>query len=228
MSITSDPTQNKVDWDGIFLLFLSILWGIGTLGIAWYVQIWRILRTSKSCFSQPLVANVWIVFGKKLQQDKIDATYRQRLDRVIENTATFSPQLVILQGGVTKRNTISEAKAGKAYLQSQIFNLNFQLILESSSRNTLENLKQTRNYLQTHQRALNVCLISNRYHLHRCAVIAKNLGFNVEFLPAEKHWVLNCQQLSNVLLEAFFLNWYWTGRVVSQLLKNKRMLDKIQ
>ncbi len=228
MSLTSFPSQEKVDWDGILMLFLSILWGVATLGFAWFFQYRRVLGTAQSCFEQPVITSSWLVFGKQLQQEQIGEEYRQRLDRVIESAPLLQPQLVVLQGGVTQGNTISEAEAGQAYLLSQAFNLSFNLILEASSKNTLENLKQTRDYLQAHQRGLKVCLVSNRYHLHRCAVMAENLGFDVEFLPAEKRWELNCQSFLNLLLEAFFLNWYWTGRVVSQLLKNQRMLDKIQ
>ncbi|VAW49511.1 hypothetical protein MNBD_GAMMA03-1925 [hydrothermal vent metagenome] len=213
------------------MLFLSVLWGVCTLGFAWVFQFWRVINTSKSCVIQSSLvsSSCWIVFGKQLQNNQIDDEYRQRLDRLIESAPLLQPHLVVLQGGVTQENSISEAEAGQAYLQSQqAFNLNFKLILEASSRNTLENLKQTRYYLEAHQLDLKVCLVSNRYHLHRCAVMAENLGFEITLLPAEKSWALNYKQVSKVVLEAFLLNWYWTGRMVSQLLKNQRMLDKIQ
>lgn len=209
------------------MLTLSVFWGLVTLGLSWIWFIWQINRTAKQSFSVPQ-SNIWIVFGKQLQNNQLDKDYQLRLARVVQDVSSFLPELVILQGGITAGNSLSEAVAGQAYLTSKVKNPGFKLVLEESSRNTLENLKQTRQYLQAHQLSLKVCLISNRYHLLRCAIMAKNFGFETEYLPAEKEWVMNSKQLAKVLVEAFFLNWYFTGKFISNLLNNQRMLNKIK
>jgi len=102
-----------------------------------------------------------------------------------------------------------------------------QLILEEASRNTLENLKQARLFLTQQNSALQVDLLSNRYHLYRCQALAQGLGFNVTLVAAEKHFDGRWANCYKIFMEAFFSHWYHTGARVSRWLNNKRMLAKI-
>lgn len=231
MKYSSIFKQDKTDWDSLLMLFLSVLWILITLGIIliWYSKnIYQTAKTATPNHQPP----VWIIFGKKLQKNQLDYDFIERLNAVIFWTAVNKPTLIILQGGVTGNNTLSEAQAAKEYLiRSNIFvtlyNHGTNLVLEDLSKNTLENLKQTRELLQQQNLPLTVTLVSNRYHLLRCETMALNMGFRITFLPAEKTFKLDLKQVYKILLEAIFINWYHTGRFISKVVKNQRMLKKI-
>ena len=214
------------------MLSLSVLWVLSTLGLVlvWYVvKVYKVAKIAK-----PLSQNdIWIVFGKQLNENKLDIEFKQRLNAVIDRLAIKAPKCIILQGGVTGKNSLSEAQSGQAYLFNSpkfisLYNNAPSLVIEDKSTNTLENLRNTRAYLQQEKLPLNVTLVSNRYHLLRCSIMAQNMGFSTIYLPAEKEWTLNLTQVYKVLLEAFFLNWYCTGKFVSQILNNERILNKIR
>ncbi len=214
------------------MLSLSALWAFSTLGLVlvWYIaKIYQVAKTAKPTFQN----DIWIVFGKQLNENQLDIEFKQRLNAIIDWFAMEKPKCLILQGGITGENSLSEAEAGQAYLFNSpklitLYSSATSLILEDKSQNTLENLKHTREYLQQAKLPLNVTLISNRYHLLRCSVMAQNMGFSTTYLPAEKEWHLNLTQVYRILLEAIFLNWYCTGRFVSRLLNNERILHKIK
>ena len=196
----------------------------------WYAyRVHRVAKTAESSFQNP----VWVVFGKQLKNNRLDYEYRQRLDRAFEMLKLQPPEYLVLQGGVTNRNSISESEAGRAYLDSRAsesnyrFGSHYNVVLENRSRNTLENLKNSRDYLVSNQLPLKVGLITNRYHLLRCAVMAESLGFKAHYIPAENSWSLNAEQLYKIMLEAFFLNWFFTGKSVGYFLKNRRIITKI-
>ncbi len=232
MKASSTSKAVKTDWDGILMLFLSVLWMLSTLGLAlvWYVaKVYQVAKTAKPAF----LNDIWIVFGKQLNENQLDIEFKQRLDAAIDRLSLEKPKCIILQGGITGKNSLSEAQAGQAYLFNSfkfitLYNDATSLILEDKSKNTLENLKYTREYLQQVKLPLKVTLISNRYHLLRCSIMAKNMGFSTVCLPAEGEWSLNLTQVYKILLEAVFLNWYCTGKFVSELLNNKRILHKIR
>ncbi len=214
------------------MLSLSVLWVLSTLGLVlvWYVaKVYQVAKTAKP----DSLNDIWILFGKQLNENQLDIEFKQRLNAVIDRLSIDNPKSIILQGGITGKNSLSEAQAGQAYLfnSSEFISLYSDatlLILEDKSKNTLENLKHTREYLQQAKLPLNVTLVSNRYHLLRCSIMAKNMGFSAVCLPAEKEWSLNLTQVYKILLEVSFLNWYCTGRFVSQLFNNERVLNKIR
>ncbi|WP_157760466.1 YdcF family protein [Thiomicrorhabdus arctica] len=193
------------------------------------MKVYQVAKTAQPTFQH----EIWILFGKQLNKNQPDTEFKQRLNTVIDWLPIEKPKCLILQGGIICKNTLSEAQAGQAYLFNSskfisAYRDTTSLILEDRSKNTLQNLKYTREYLQQTKLPLNVTLISNRYHLLRCSVMAKNMGFSTRCLPAEKEWHLNLTQVYKILLEAFFLNWYCTGRFVSQLLNNEKILHKIR
>ena len=56
--------------------------------------------------------------------------------------------------------------------------------LESESRDTLQNLRNARVMLGEGMRS-RVTLLSSRYHLARCALFARQLGYDWELCAAE-------------------------------------------
>jgi uncharacterized SAM-binding protein YcdF (DUF218 family) len=168
------------DPDALLVLLISILVIIATGGVFLIALVLLVNRKAKATGTNSNQDNaVFLVFGKQLIANEPDAEYRARLDRL--SISGFHS--AILMGGKTAGATISEAHAGLEYLQKHMATPQHLVRLEQRSRNTLENLKNTRQLLNGQQ----AIIISNRYHLARCSVLASSLGIDHQLCPAERH-----------------------------------------
>ncbi len=59
------------------------------------------------------------------------------------------------------------------------------LVLESSSRDTMQNLRNARSQLREAAHHGRVTLLSSRYHLARCALFARQPGLDADVCAAE-------------------------------------------
>jgi uncharacterized SAM-binding protein YcdF (DUF218 family) len=209
----------KRDADALFVLFISMLVMTLSLGVFLLMLFFLVVYRAKHAQTiPPTTHTIALVFGKRLTNEKPDLEYQARLNRLLN--CPF--QSAILMGGKTDHTPISEAQAGYEYLQNK--GLNHQDIhLEQSSQNTLENLKNTRQLLGRQQ----TTIISNRYHLARCSVLASSLGIPHHLCAAENNFNYHYTTLFKCLLEAFYLHWFFSGKYWAILTKNQRMLDKI-
>jgi uncharacterized SAM-binding protein YcdF (DUF218 family) len=191
-----------------------------SLGAFYGVLLMRVLR-------QAVMANaaagggICLVFGKKLRHGAVDDDFRCRLERLLQ----LPRRPTILLGGETG-GPVSEAGAGRDWLLRRGFDV-AGLHLEESSRNTLENLKNARRMLAS-GRGGAVVIVSNRYHLKRCAVLAGNLGFSFDLCAAEDRFRWDASSVGKCLGEAFYLHWFYTGKYWARLTGNRRMLDRIR
>ncbi len=212
-------------WDGdaLFTLLLSLLVGILTLGITHCWLLWRVAHMAARVSSQPARVPALAVLGNQLQADGgLSADYVLRLQRTLQLYSKAGRADILVIGGGACRQ-LSEAEAGTAYLIESGVDAQ-QIEKESLSLNTLENFRHARPWFNHHPQAL---VISNRYHLLRLSTMASGLGLEVCPCAAEEEWRF-WSRLPRLLLEAFFLHWYWSGRIFAQLTHNRRMLDKIR
>lgn len=217
--MTESDFTRKVDADAWFVLGISVLVLFASAGLFLLFLLIRILYQAKtaSCVN-PFPDAVCLVFGKRLIDDRPDAEYIARLERLIACGCSSA----ILMGGASPGNRITEAFAGREYLKSRGFHL-AALHLEQDSRSTLENLRNSKALIED-RRAL---IISNRYHLLRCSILANGFSIRHEICAAEAEfgWVpgLLCKCLS----EAFYIHWFYSGKYWAALTRNQRMLRKI-
>ena len=146
---------------------------------------------------------------------------------------------IILLGGMTGGSQISEAQAGADYLIAQGINAE-RIILEDQSRHTLENLQQARNVLFSHslsceqqneqQRQPNsepVVIISSRYHLYRILTLASGLQMPLQPIAAEETFSLSTLMWLRVFKEAYYLHWYWSGKLWLIITANNKSKARI-
>lgn len=226
MRLTSSSEQGKVDLDGLVMLAFSIVFFLATLGLSYlvtYFYSWRVTRQSSNLTENELPV---FVFGYQLIKNKILPPYQQRLEKLLSTSELFGN--VFLLGGRTHDNQISEAEAGKKFILAKNPSLESRLILETSSRNTLENLKQARKFMRAHNLPLKTALLTHRYHLARCQVMAKGLGFETVLVPVEQETAIKLNEVYRMLLESFYIHWYYTGLVLGSLIRSQRILNKIK
>ncbi|MCI0653644.1 MAG: YdcF family protein [Methylococcaceae bacterium] len=209
----------KADRDARFVLMVSMLVLLGSAGFFLVLILVRVLYQAKtsSCAGFPR-DSVYLVFGKQLVGNQPDREYIARLDRLIE----CGCRRAILMGGQTPGNDLSEALAGLEYLKSRRITLH-AVHLEQDSRSTLENLRNSRALI----RNSDAVIISNRYHLCRCSILATSFAIQHHVCAAEQHFRLDAETIVKCLIEAFYIHWFYSGKYWAKLTRNRRMLTKI-
>lgn len=227
MRLTSDSSQRKADIDGLFMLFISSAFIFATLGISLFVLIIRVILRARlsddSMQDSPLC-----LFGYQLSNNKVAPILQERLDYLLQ-TSSKNNMLILLLGGITKGNTIAEAKAAFDYLIEVKPSLESRLRIEDKSRNTLENLKQARKSLDKELKDFDgkIVLVTHDYHLLRCEAMAKALGFYPYSAGCKTNSKLSFNFIFKVIGEAFFIHWFYTGYFIGKLFSSKRILEKI-
>ena len=221
-----DPEQSEVDWDGLWTLLLSLLVIVVTAAIPLLLTYIRVLRIARNSSCHTDSCSGCFVFGKKLVNGSIDDEYRLRLEKALQLIHEQPERLVLLLGGVTSAGAPSEAASGLFYLQQYDLPEQSNICLEEHSKNTLDNLQNARQMLQREQ-IERVALISNRYHLARCQLIANSLKIKHSLCAAEPVLTINAVMLWKLLIEAAYIHWFVVGKNWARLIGNRRMLGRV-
>jgi uncharacterized SAM-binding protein YcdF (DUF218 family) len=219
-----DPEQGEVDWDGLLTFLLTLLLLLLTLGIPLLILFRSVSRTADAV-PDITSARRLLVFGKRLLRGQIDDDYRQRLDKAAALMQELPERRLLLLGGAGKDGELSEAAAGMAYLLS-LGVPEARLMREEQSQNTLENLRHARALIQgdAHEP---VALISNRYHLARIHTMAESLGIDHQLCGCETGFRISLKILPRLLIEAWYILWFKTGKSWARLIGSQRMLDRV-
>lgn len=216
--------ENKIDIDGYAMLILSTVFMTATAGLSYLYYLKKIFHTAKNethyCDNDVVV----FVLGKKLKNEHPDKEYVQRLERVQNILNQDGDSQVVILGGHTGKATISEAYAGKQFLQQNNIDIS-RINLEEASRNTLENIKNAIGLLK--EKNKKIIVVSNRYHLLRAKQMARGFGLEVELCAAEEKFNLNVMSVFKLMVEAVHVHWYASGRLYARLTNNTRMLERI-
>lgn len=118
-------------------------------------------------------ADYLIILGHKLENDKMDNVLRYRLRKAVRYIDKNPKCKIVLSGGVTVDNSISEASVMQNYLIKNGIDEN-RIILEDKSVDTVENINNCLNYIDVNS---SIVIISSNYHILRSKMICKMLGF---------------------------------------------------
>lgn len=121
-------------------------------------------------------ADYLIVLGHKLNNDKPSEVLIHRLNKTIEYVNKNINTNIVLSGGITSKNSVSEAYIMKEYLINHDISED-RLFLEDKSIDTVENIKNCLNYIDKKSK---VVIISSNYHIVRARMICRLLGLDVK------------------------------------------------
>jgi uncharacterized SAM-binding protein YcdF (DUF218 family) len=221
------PDRVSTDWDALLTFTLTLLISLGTLGIANLLALSRVVSTARVRLAEIETGRLLLVPGKRLVDGRPDGDFEYRLRRAAELSAHQPNHRILILGGVTGNAPVSEAAAGARFIRSLPDGESLHVELESTSRDTLTNLRNVRDMLRYRPDATDVILISNRYHLARIGLIADSLGIAHRLCPAEDRCG-NALTLWPVLLrESFFYLWFVVGKGWAILTRNRRMLERV-
>ena len=195
----------------------------GLVYVGYFVHVVRIARRA-SCL--PVHGECLLLFGKHSPHGRVDADFSARIARLVTLLRIRTPQMVVLLGGGAPGQR-SEAEVARAALLAAGIAADSPLYLEKNSRDTLQNLRNARLLLRDSAYQGRVTLISSRYHLARCALFARQLGFDWELCAAETqlHW--SPMLVYRLAGEAAYVCWIDIGTRWARLIGSGRMLTRV-
>jgi uncharacterized SAM-binding protein YcdF (DUF218 family) len=206
---------------GVVTLSACVL-SAGLVYVGYFVHVLRVARRAP-CL--PERGECVLLFGKHAPGGHIDADFAARLDRAAHLWRERPPAHWVLLGGGAPRER-SEAEVARDALFARGLTGNAPVHLEAQSRDTLQNLRNARELLGDGMRR-RVTLLSNRYHLARCALFARQLGYDWELCAAEPKLRLGPVTLARIAAEAFFVCWSDIGTRWARLIGDRRMLARV-
>jgi uncharacterized SAM-binding protein YcdF (DUF218 family) len=172
----------------------------------------------------PEHGEVVLLFGKHAPRGRIDADFAARLERAATLWRERPPHDLILLGGGAP-DELSEAEVAHRALLARDLGAGPSLRLEDRSRDTLQNLRNARDMLLEAPRR--VTLLSSRYHLARCALFARQLGYDWELCAAEPRLALRPATFLHIAGEAAFVCLSDVGTRWARLIGDRRMLARV-
>lgn len=127
-----------------------------------------------------------IVPGARLYGEIPSPSLMDRLITTLEYAQEYTEPKIIVTGGQGPGETIPEAEAMKKFLVQKGISES-RIIKEDKSTSTFENLKFSRDIIETmdERESIKVLVITSDFHILRTKMLANRLGFTVYGLPAE-------------------------------------------
>jgi len=194
----------------------------GLVYLAYFLHVLRVARTAPC---EPAHGGCVLLFGKHAPRGEVDGDFAQRVERAAALWRARPARTWVLLGGGPP-GVASEAEVARAALWARGIAVDAPLRLEAASRDTLQNLRNARDLL-SETIAPRVTLLSNRYHLARCALFARQLGFDWELCAAESRWRWSPGALYRVACEAAYVCCADLGTRWARLIGAHRMLARV-
>lgn len=219
------PWRHLRDRDVWCSLTVTALACVATAGLLWLFWFVYALRLATSSGIAAPHARTLLLFGKRLVHGRPDADYDARITRLHALVAADPSRRVLLLGGAADGGT-TEAAAAFARLAELRLPAGVEPLCEDASTDTLENLRNARALLGDAAREP-VALVTSRYHLARCVLLARALGFDADPVAADARFSWRPRLLTRLALEAGYCLWLDVGTRWARLTGNRRMLDRV-
>ncbi len=221
-----EPTRwQQIGADGAWTLCLSCLLIGATLGLSWLAMMLYVVFLAALSKANVSARDWIVVLGKRLLGSAVTREYATRLRRAELLYRDNPGARIMLLGGHTSEGPFTEAQQGRHFLLQR--GIPAEVIqVEEQSLHTLENLQNVRQLVQSSVEQP-IVLISSRYHLARSHILADGMGLQHRLCAAEDSLSWSPALLRRLLVESFYLHWYWVGRIWSTLLRNQKSLERI-
>lgn len=218
-----------LDRDVLHAGLVSLLAFVLSGGVVWLAYLIHVCRVAACSPLVPPRRMVVLVFGRRLERDQPGQDYCKRLQRALTLAQAAQTDHVLLLGGCSN-GQCSEAAAGQAWLLQHGLPQRVRLELEQDSIDSLENLRHARKLLGAqvdHAGLPPVALITSRYHLARCLMLARRLGIHGTAVAAEDRLSPKPRYLLRLVAEASYLMWIDLGMRWATLIGHRRMAQRI-
>lgn len=225
---SDQPPARRWQWrdpDALHALAAACIAMLATGGLLYLVYWVHAVRVAQRAPTAPARARHLLVFGRQLVAGRAHAELEARVQRARRLIDSDPARVVWLLGGRTGPGA-SEAEIALDLLMLLGVPPTARIELEAASAHTLENLRHARELI-ARDGGGRVALISSRYHLARCAMFAKRLGFEHEVCAAEERMAWNPANLLALSSEALLMLWLDVGARYARLIGHQRMLQRV-
>lgn len=201
-----------------------------SLGLVYVGYVVHVLRVARSAPCTPEPGDCVLLFGKHAPSGVLDADFQARLSRGASLWAAAPSRLMVLLGG-GPHGARTEAELAREALLGLGVAADSPLLLEDRSRDTLQNLRNARALLAAVAQDAapqRVILLSSRYHLARCALFARELGFEWSLCAAESRLSWRAASLWKIAGEAAYVCWLDVGTRWARLIGHRGMLERLR
>ena len=177
-------------WLGILLVELAIFF-FGMKKSKLLIYLLSIYLIFQSCLSMFILikgidddtkkADYVVVLGYALDSNTITDTLQMRLDKAVDYAKKNPDSHLVLCGGITGSNKISEAEVMYNYLLGKGVDSS-RMTLENKSTDTIENIKNCKQYVDSNSK---IVVLSSNYHVYRASKICEKAGLNVHTLGSK-------------------------------------------
>ena len=195
-------------------------------GLVYLGYVVHVVRTARRAPCLPEHGECLLLFGKHSPHGRLDADFSARIARIATLLRIRRPRMVVLLGGSAPGQP-SEAEIAHAALLAAGIAADPSLHLEKKSQDTLQNLRNARVLLSDNAYQGRVTLISSRYHLARCALFARQLGFDWELCAAETQLRWSPMLVYRLAGESAYVCWIDIGTRWARLIGHRRMLARV-
>ncbi|MGY3041350.1 uncharacterized SAM-binding protein YcdF (DUF218 family) [Rhodanobacter sp. TND4EL1] len=226
---TRSPLRYLRDHDVQRAALVTALALVLSAGLVWLAYLIHVCRVAAGSPLRPPRRMIVLVFGRQLVRNAPGPDYQQRLRRALSLVEQRQTDHLMLLGGYSGGHQ-SEATAGRSWLLQHGLAGEVRMELEQDSVDSLENLRHARRLLRIDAVAGDlppVALVTSRYHLARCAMLARRLGFDGQPIAAEAGLSLRPRYLGLILIEASYLMWIDIGARWARLTGNQRMIERL-
>ncbi len=150
-------------------------------GLGWIAFVaWRIAKFGGEALqSEPEPASAIVVLGAGIEGDRPSPIFEARLRHGIELHRQGLAPWLILTGGFGSDKRAAEAEVGREYALAAGVP-DSAILIETHSRTTLQNLKETDRLLDEHGLDRELIVVSDPYHLFRASRMAESLGLKTQ------------------------------------------------
>ncbi len=215
-----------VDRDVLHTLAVAGAACVVSLGLVYVAYFVHVLRVARNAPCDSSSGDCVLLFGKHAPGGERDAEFDARVARGAALWHQRPDRRVLLLGGGPP-DVPTEAELARRGLLALGIGGHVPLMLDTQSRDTLQNLRNARDLLRAGQLDGRVTLLSSRYHLARCALYARQLGLHAEVCAAEPRLQWHAVSLGRIAVEAAYVCWGDIGTRWARLIGNARMLARV-
>jgi vancomycin permeability regulator SanA len=214
------------DRDALHSLAVAALACVASLGVVYLGYLAHVFRIARRAPCEPACGETVLLFGKHAPGGRPDPDFQARLWRAATLWRERPPRSMLLLGG-GPAGAPSEARLAREHLLLLGVPSDAPLVLEERSRDTLQNLRNARALWRDGAAPATVTLLSSRYHLARCALLAERLGLHWELCAAEPAFAWRPAVLWRLAAEAAYVCWVDLGARWARLIGHQRMLARL-
>jgi len=157
-------------------------------------------------------ADCAIVLGAGVNNHVPSAVFRERLNHAINLYQRGYVRTIILTGGISPGNTLSDAEIARRYIVSQGIPDGI-ILLEEKSSVTRENLSNAKQIMDTHH-LYTALIISDPLHMKRAITMAKDNNIEAFSSPTQTSQIKSTYaRLRFLARESFYYTGYLTRRI---------------